>query len=151
MFGISLFSWIWIGAVTLVCGGAIWRGGFSERLAGGAIYAGWLASVLLADPDLTGAQWAILVVDALLLAVLIALALRSDRYWPMAAAGFHFLTIVTHGARVIDPTFDLWVYITAEIVWGYLMLSALAFGVWARWRERRAAQALMAEASPTLR
>lgn len=139
MFGIPPLSWLWIFAATSVCGAALWRGGPSERAAGAAIYVGWLASIAVMDRSPAGAQntqWAILVVDILLLAFLVALALRSHRFWPMAAAGFHFLTIATHGIRVIDPTFDLWVYITAEIVWGYLMLAALAFGVWARWRER---------------
>lgn len=140
MFGIPPLTWLWIIAVTTVCAAALWRGGPSERAAAAAIYAGWLASVAVSDRSPSGfdAHWAIFVVDVLLLVFLIALALRSDRFWPMAAAGFHFLTIVTHGARVIDPTFDVWVYLTAEIVWGYLMLTALACGVWARWRERAA-------------
>lgn len=142
LFGIPPLSWLWIIAATTVCGTALWKGGPSERGAGAAIYVGWLASIAVMDRSAAGAenpQWALFVVDTLLLAFLVALALRSHRFWPMAAAGFHFLTIATHGIRVIDPTFDLWVYITAEIVWGYLLLAALASGVWGRWRECAAA------------
>jgi hypothetical protein len=75
-----------------------------------------------------------LAVDAGFLAFLALLALRSDRFWPIWAAGFQLLAVITHCARLLDPTLGAWVYITAGVIWTYLVLFALTFGTLGCWR-----------------
>lgn len=146
--------WIWVAAVTLVCGGAVWKGGRYERLAGGAIFVAWVATVAIASMRLWKPAWGVGVVDALLLVFLVVIALRSDRLWPIFAAGFHLLAVVTHVARLVDTRAGAWAYATAGVIFGYLLLSALGVGTYNVWRARRQfamADALAADPGATLR
>jgi hypothetical protein len=58
------------------------------------------------------------------------IAFKSGRYWPLFATGFHLLAIITHFARAADPTFGGWAYMTAEIIWGYLVALTIGYGAW---------------------
>lgn len=130
-------AWVWAVAITVVCGAALWKGGPSERFAAASFYGAWILTRLVHNPDRYATQWAVLVVDSLLFVLLAGLALRSDRYWPMFMAGFELLAVITHAGRILDRTLGAWAYLTAAQIWAYLMLYALAFGVWGAWRERR--------------
>jgi len=70
-----------------------------------------------------------MIADIGLFFVFILVALKSDRYWPMWAAGFQLLAIVTHTAEILDSTVGAWAYITAGVIWTYLGAAALAVGV----------------------
>jgi hypothetical protein len=120
-----------------VCGAAFWKGGREEQVTAGALLLGWVATLLFRDPHWLGAQMGALVVDALFFALMVAIALRSDRYWPIAAAGFQLLAIMTHGARMADPAVRGWAYATASILWTQLVLIALGVGVFGSWLESR--------------
>lgn len=128
---------IWATYVSLVCAGAILRGGASERAGGLIILFGWGATVVVMDPGWWRAPGPVLAVDFLVLVALVALALRSERYWPLWAAGFHLLAVATHLARSLDPDLNPWAYITGEILWGYLLVTSLAIGTWGAWRQTR--------------
>lgn len=108
---------------------ATWRGGDYERLAAGGLLAAWALSMLTYERHLQ-TQWGVLLVDLGLMALLCWIALRSGRFWPLFAAGFHLLAIVTHIARFLDPTFSGWAYQTAEIIWGYLLAFSIGYGAW---------------------
>jgi bacteriorhodopsin len=116
---------------------------------------GWIATPLLRNPRWEAPQWAGLVIDALFLILLVTVALRSQRYWPLFAAAFQLLAVLTHFARMIDPGVRAWAYYTAGIIWTYVTLAALAVGAYNRWRERSqpAAKAapVMAEPGATRR
>ncbi|RAK59482.1 hypothetical protein DJ021_06530 [Phenylobacterium hankyongense] len=113
----------------VVCMVAAWRGGNHERLAAGGLLAGWALS-MVAYRHGQGTEWGILVIDVALLGLLIWITLRSDRYWPIFAAGFHLLAVLTHLARIVDAKVSGWAYITAEIIWGYLLAAAIGYGAW---------------------
>lgn len=115
---------------------AFWRGGRDERLASYVLLAAWGLSVLLARTNFAQTEWGVLLIDAVLFAGLVAIALRSKRHWPLFAAGFHLLAIVTHIADTIDPAVEGWAYFTAEIIWGYLVAFAVAYGAWTAPRRR---------------
>lgn len=83
MLRIALFLAILI----LCCGYALWRGGAPERLA-----AATFASALVrahVDHRFIETETGLLVVDGILLLVLIAIALKADRGWPLLVAGLH--------------------------------------------------------------
>ena len=109
---------------------AMRRGGPDERLAANAVLIGWLLTKLVSRYQGHQPEWGVLLVDAGALAVFIWVALRSPRYWPLFAAGFHLLSVVTHLARVVDPTVGGWAYLTAGLIWGYLLLATIAYGAW---------------------
>ena len=108
---------------------ATWRGRNQERLAAGGLLAGWALSLISYERSLH-TQWGIVAVDAGLLALLVWVALRSRRYWPLFAAGFHVLAMLTHLARALDPTFSGWTYMTAEMIWNYLVVLTVGYGAW---------------------
>ena len=129
-------------AFGLVCGGAFWRGGWPERATAAALLVSWVLTLLLRDRSWSHPQWAAFVIDLAFGAFILALALKSDRYWPLWAAGFHLLAIATHFARQIDPTLGNWAYVTANVIWTYLVLGALAVGVTGAARARAAGRSV---------
>lgn len=113
-----------------VCAIAVRRGGPHERLAAGGLLAGWALTMVVYRSQFSQTEWGILLVDAALLTLLVWVALRSERFWPLFAAGFHLLAIVTHVANIVDQGVGAWAYLTAEIIWGYLLAFAIGFGAW---------------------
>ncbi|MDP3661167.1 hypothetical protein [Phenylobacterium sp.] len=141
---LQLPHWLWWVAICGVCANAGWRGGPSERIGAAAIFVGWMIAVLLPDDQWLHLRWTTTVVDILVFAVLIWLALRSDRYWPICAAAFQLLAVVTHVAQMLDRTLGNWVYYSAGVLWGYLLLVPLAVGTWTYRAARRRAEVELA-------
>lgn len=122
--------WVWPTALMAVCALAVWRGRDEERLAAAGMLANWSLSRILFQAHSQGLQAGVFAVDVILLGLYVWLALRSRRYWPLFAAGFQLLAIITHMGRMIDPRMSGWAYLTAEIIWSYLVLWAIAWGSW---------------------
>jgi len=122
--------------LAVVCGGAFWKAGREEQIAAGAVLLSVLATVMLRDPRWVGPQWSAFVSDLLVLAAITAVALRTLRYWPLAAAAFQLLCVVTHIARMVDPGVHAWAYATGQVIFTYFYLFAVGFGVWGAWRGR---------------
>ncbi|MGA0606036.1 hypothetical protein ACO2Q0_08545 [Phenylobacterium sp. VNQ135] len=126
----SLAHLPWTLATLAMFAVAMCRGGPDERLAANTVLIGWLLSKIMFRYQGLETEWGVLVVDIGALAVFVWIALRSARYWPLFAAGFHLLSVVTHIARMVDPTVGGWAYLTAGIIWGYLLLATIAYGAW---------------------
>lgn len=120
---------VWAVTVIVVCALAVLRGRRDEQLAAGVMLAAWALTMVVAR-GFMNLEWGILLVDFAALVGFVWIALRSDRYWPMFAAGFHLLAVVTHIARAADRAVGGWAYFTAELVWGYLLAFAIGYGAW---------------------
>ena len=125
---VQIRSAVWALTVLMVCAVALWRGGRDERLAAGIMLAAWALSMLVDRTGFAEMEWGIMGIDIAALAGFTWIALRSPRYWPLFAAGFHLLAIVTHVARQVDPTVGGYAYFTAEILWGYFLAFAIGYG-----------------------
>ena len=113
------------------------------RFALGMVCAAWLGSAFAQRSlQLWGPQTGIMIIDGLLLAALLVIALRSDRWWPMWAAGFHGLGVFLHIAVIIDA--DIWgrAYYVAGAIFSYLTMASLLTGGLSR--PKRAAPATSA-------
>jgi hypothetical protein len=121
-------KWIWDAIVVLVLGYTLWRGGRDERVAAIALAIGVVLTKAVYVHQGQQTEWGLLAVDAVLLAVLVWIALVSSRYWPIFAAAFQFLAVVIHLARMADPSLSGWAYISAEILFGYLLAGAIVVG-----------------------
>jgi hypothetical protein len=97
-------------------------------------------TLALRDTSWPKVQSAEFAADIANLGLLIWIALRSPKYWPMAAAGFQLLAVMTHVAKLVDRGVAQWAYLTAGIIWTYLLMIALVVGTVNASRARRAAQ-----------
>ena len=122
---------------------AVWRGRDDERLATAAILADWgLATFVYRATQET--QWAILLIDTAQFAVFLWVAMHSLRFWPLAITAFGLLQLMTHLAHAADPSVGGWSYITAEVIWSYLLLITVSYGAWTAPYVARATAALAA-------
>jgi hypothetical protein len=122
--------WVWPTALMAVCTVAVWRGRDDERLAAAALLANWAISILVVRAGSGSTHWEVFFVDAALLGLYLWLALRTQRHWPLFAAGFQLLVVATHIGRAVDPTVSGWAYLTAGIIWSYLVLFSIGYGAW---------------------
>mgnify|MGYP001492400128 CR=1 FL=1 len=138
MLRIAIFLILLIGT----CLYALWRGGAPERIAAGAMLAACLGSALVRR-DLENRffemETGLFLIDALLLVILIAVALKADRGWPMVLAGLHLATVGAHVVKLVEPEMIRVTYVVMITAWSWPMLLALALGT-ARHRMRLKAQ-----------
>ena len=125
-----LYQWVSLASLLITTGAAFWRGGWPERVAAAAMILAWFASALLYKSQLGfHPQTAVFLVDLSLLLVLLAVALRSDRWWPMWACGFHGLSLILLLAILLDPQISNRAgYIAGGGVFSSLAMTALFLG-----------------------
>ena len=131
---IALPPWLGLAVMFVVCSCAFIRGGLEERLAAGSMLINVTATQVLRDYSWPQVQPAGFIADVLSLVLLLAIALRTPKYWPLAAAAFQLLMVLTHVAKMIDPDLGQWSYVSAIVIWTYLKMIALGVGVWNCWR-----------------
>lgn len=116
----------------LTCSIAVYAGGAPER---------WTAAVFLVGAAATFVApfWdalrpfgrvepMLLLVDLAMLAALVGIALRADRFWPLYVSALHAITIAIHGVKAIQPALVPWMYAGASSKIAYPMLFLLAAG-----------------------
>ncbi len=113
-----------------VCLLAVWRGRDHERLAAAAELATWALTLVVFQSRSEDTQWRVLIIDIVLLAIFLWIAMRSARYWPIFVASFQLLAVVTHIARAFDAGVSGWAYLTAGLIWNYLALFVIGYGAW---------------------
>ena len=116
-------------------------GGREERVAATYFTLAALVAPFLLDRRWAGTQWAMFAVDLGYLCLLLFFALRSRKWWPIPAAAFQLLAVLTHVASLVDHKLGAWAYVTAGVIWTYLGLTAIAVGTYNHWRGRRLAVA----------
>lgn len=134
---IALPPWFGVAVSILICGGALWKGDWEERTAGATLLLNFAISIFLRDVSWPRVQLAGFTADIFTLLILGAVALRTKKFWPLFATGFQLLSVLTHVGKMIDPNVHGWAYLTAIIIWTYLILISLAIGAWNAWRARR--------------
>jgi hypothetical protein len=129
----ALYQWANLLALILSTGLALWRGRWPERIGAMAMIIAWIASAALHDASqLRGPQSVIMAIDIMLFLVLLAIALKSDRWWPMWACAFHGLSVVLALAMLADPRVWSRAGFIASGVFSYLTMLALFLGALAR-------------------
>lgn len=122
--------WVWPTVLMAVCALAVWRGRDYERLAAASELASWALTLVVFQSRSESTQWPVLIIDVALLMILVWIALRSSRFWPLFAGGFQLLAVVTHIAHALDTVVSGWAYLTAILIWNYLTLAAIGYGAW---------------------
>ena len=78
----------------------------------------------------------VLAVDICLFAGFVAIALRSERFWPLWIAGLQLTTIVGHFMKVLNEELFYRSYGAAIGVWSYPILLILLVGTWRSYLHR---------------
>ncbi len=109
---------------------AWWKGAKPERLGVLLLMVNYVAGGLLAP---LRHWWILPLNDAILVAVLIWMSLRFDRWWILAAAAAHLLLMLVHVSVLSDPSLDMRVYVGSRWLFGIIGLYALLLGPGERW------------------
>lgn len=142
MNSISLVILFWV-LLLVSCGYALWRGRKYERIAALVFMAATVLSILGHSPlrsRYVGIETSDLAVDTAVLLAVVAIALVSDRFWPLWAAGLQLVDSMSHVLRAIDADLVPKVYGAAERFWSYPILLILLIGAWRQHRRRIAEQ-----------
>ncbi len=124
----------------ITCAIALRWGGFEERLTAGAFILNAVITNVLDFGNRTRysqVQTFELYADLALLALLLVLALRSDRFWPMWATAFQLVLILVHAGSGFQTGNFAWAYYVALIFWSFPLMLTLAAGTWLEARQRR--------------
>jgi hypothetical protein len=130
------FYWI---LLLLTCGFALFRGRKYEQLAAIICVAASVISVLARSPvhqRYVGIEIGDLIIDSVVLVAFVAIALRSDNFWPLWVAGLQLTISMSHVLKAIDANLNPIAYATAERVWSYPILIIIAFGAWGQHRRK---------------
>ncbi len=101
----------------------------AERIAGVALLAAQVGTPFVDHLYIGDFRYGVAVLSVGLFTTLIVLALRTDRWWLIAAAGVQLLSIGLWVATLLGDL-QIWGAVTVRIViWMQLMLLAL-FGIW---------------------
>jgi hypothetical protein len=123
----------------LTCGYALWRGRKYEQLSALIFIAATVASVVARsalNENYSAVARSDLAIDLLVLIALVAIALRSDRFWPLWVAGLQLTISLSHVLKAIQPDLLPLAYAAAERFWSYPTLIILFIGAW-RQHQRR--------------
>ena len=137
----------WI-VLFLCCGYAFRRGGRPERIGAAVALAASILSVAATTEfaaRFKGVEAGILAVDVAVLCAFLALAVKTDRFWPLWATAFHTVAVATHIAIAADPTTVPRAYALAQGFWAYPVILSFAVGTWNL--QRRLAQSAAAPSS----
>jgi hypothetical protein len=131
-----------VGAVltVLVVAFAFLKGDEPERVAAGGYVVLWFASLLIQNDGASGGtQWGLMAIDTIMLAVFAGLAWKSRRTWPVWAAAFQSLTVMSHILTLVDIRPPMSAFYAVINLASTGILSVLAIGTFWAWQERRAA------------
>lgn len=132
-------KYIFWALLLVTCGYALWRGRKYEQLSALVFLTASVVSVLARSPmheRYLTVERSDLLIDSLVLVALIAIALRSDRFWPLWAAGLQLTISMSHVLKAIQPDLLPLAYAAAERFWSYPTLIILFIGAWRQHRRR---------------
>ncbi|MEA3390336.1 hypothetical protein [Sphingobium sp. CCH11-B1] len=134
---LQYLNWAYIPGTLMVA--AIW-GGRCERIAVG-LFVLAIISTHFATTEFTAryssVEQGVLFVDLLLAGALIALAIKSDRFWPIWASSFHLLSVYTHIAMFLPPMIVAFPYAFLAAWWAWPTQASLVIGVFEHRQQRR--------------
>jgi hypothetical protein len=89
----------------------------------------------------SGVEEGLLLVDLAVLAGFVAVALRSNRFWPLWVAGLQLTTSIGHVLKGVDQELLPRAYGAALQFWSYPILIILAVGTYRSHRRLQQSQA----------
>ena len=119
--------------LAIVCIYAFARGEAESRIAAAICGAASIASVIVMSPiagRYSHIEAGVFAVDLAVLAGFTAIALRSDRFWPLWLAGLQLTTILAHIFKAVDFQLVPQIYAAAARFWVYPIFLIIVIGTW---------------------
>lgn len=138
------FFW---GILVLSCGYALLQGRSDERIAAAVCVLATLATQLVMPPPemrYIDVDLELVAIDIGVLAAFVAVALRSERFWPLWVAGLQLTISISHALKAIDHELVPRAYAAAAVFWSYPILIILAVGTWRGRRRASSGRAQLA-------
>jgi len=125
--------------LVVACGYALWRGRKYERIAALVFVSATVISILGHSPHdrYVAVEATDLIVDTFVLVAVVAIALASDRFWPLWIAGLQLVDSTSHLLKAIHADLLPQVYGAAERFWSYPILLILLVGAWRQHQRSR--------------
>lgn len=117
----------------LTFGYALWRGRGDEKIAAGVALLATIATQFVMPPPslrYSGLQFDLVVIDMAVLAAFVAIALRSERFWPLWVAGLQLTNSMAHLMKGIESDLLPQAYAAAAVFWSYPILLTIIVGTW---------------------
>ena len=117
----------------LTFGYALWRGRSDERIAATVCLLATIATRFAISPlsvRYTDVEFGLLVIDAAVLFAFVAIALRSQRFWPLWVAGLQLTNMLAHVMKVVEIDLMPRAYAAAAVFWSYPILLIILVGTW---------------------
>jgi hypothetical protein len=131
---VILFSVLWLAC----CLYGLVKGGMPERVAALILLLGTALTALVESPSPTRyshVDYGTLIIDAVGLAALLWLSLRTRRFWSIWMVAMHTNVMLAHLAIFLQPNLLPWAYWLAISLWIYPMLGLLAAATY--WHQKR--------------
>lgn len=128
-----LSPFIYHALLIAVCVYAFLAGRRDERFAAAICLIATIATRLVLSPMASRyaqMEAGVFLVDLLVLVGFTAIALRSDRFWPLWVAGLQLTTIIAHMFKVVDLDLIPKVYAAAARFWVYPIFLIIVIGTW---------------------
>jgi uncharacterized membrane protein len=128
---------------------AFWRGGRDERVVATTCVLGALLTHLSISPvaqRYDQIELGTFLVDVAVLAGFTVVALRSNRFWPLWAAGLQLTTLLGHIMKGVNQELLPQAYGAALQFWSYPILLILLVGTYRAHQRSRQEQGKLAEA-----
>jgi hypothetical protein len=125
MIRVILFDLLLFGS----CGYALLKGTRDAQIVAVTTLVANFASYLVVS-RYAGIETGVLAVDILVLVAFIAVALRSDRFWPLWIAGLQLTTTFGHVLRAIEDQMMPIAYAVSLRLWVYPIHIILIIAVW---------------------
>ena len=109
------------------------RGQLDERLAATICIAATIGTILVHSPlsvRFSSVEVGVLIVDVIALLAFTAIALRTDRFWPLWVAGLQLTTTMAHFLKAVDLQMMPQVYAAAARFWVYPIFLIIVVGTW---------------------
>ena len=123
--------------LALTCAYALIRGGRDERVIAIVCLIASVVTAFVLSPwteRYAQIEAGEMLVDLGVLAAFIAVALRSDRYWPLWVAGLQLTSSIAHLMKGIHIDLLPQAYAAATKAWSYPILFIILIGTWRQQR-----------------
>lgn len=126
--------------LAIVAAYAFLRGSRDERIVGAILVVGVIATHYAWTPlhgRFAGLEIDVFMVDLVVFAGFLWVALRSSRFWPLWIAGLQLTTLLGHVFKATDSDLFSRAYAASLMFWAYPIVIILAVGTWRNHRRMR--------------